>query len=189
MTNEDLNFVIAIASVFTAIGTVSAVIVSLYLARGDKRIILEVLGQFGTEFTLFGISREVESTDLVYFTITNLGKRSAIINLIEFQIGLFKKKHLMIIFDPLDLISTKLPHKLNDGEQAIFRMKPEDFCNETILKYVKVGKWKRKFNFIQICARTSSRNKFTSKLERNLLELLINKKLGITSLISKKSIE
>ncbi|MEW6194691.1 MAG: hypothetical protein AB1521_06030 [Bacteroidota bacterium] len=180
MSNEELNIVIAIASIFTAIGTISAVIVSLYLARGDKRINLEIIGQLGTEFTLFGISRDIDSIDLVYFTVTNLGKRSAVINLIEFQIGLFKKIHLMIIFDPLDLLSTKLPHKLNDGEQVIFRMKPEDFCNETILKYVRVGKWISKFNFIRICVRTTSKNIFTSKLDKNLLGLLINHKLGIT---------
>jgi len=98
----------------SAIGTISAVIVSLYLARRDKTVRLQVsAGHRILVIPGMGGPRE----EYMVIQVVNIGHREAQITGIGWEVGLFYKEYAM---QPVlnDEFSSPLPVRLKDGEEA-----------------------------------------------------------------------
>ena len=106
-----------------AVGTVGAVIVALWLTFRSDKIKLRVdliEGALASHHT--GNVR-----GLIFFQVTNLTRRPAVIDHLSFRAGLFKKKALMIIPDPDDEDNHPLPAGLEDGMKAHWVFDNDDF--------------------------------------------------------------
>lgn len=141
MDSDTWRFINTFAPWFSALGTVSAVIVSLYLARRNRRLDLKVDVSLQTLTEERGPSR-----DYVTISVVNLGGREATITGIGWKIGVFKKRRFAQI-PGSSPYSTKTPARLKDGETAMFLMPVqrerdteawhlpvEDFGNFPVLK-------------------------------------------------------
>jgi len=174
MTEANLNLVNAIAAIASAIGTVAAVIVALYLARKDERIRLRVSNGIMMAASM-GPVQKVLGLEF-HVSVTNLGRRPASLNGIEFQVGLFKKrkKHFFILF-PMDPYNTTLPKTLSDGEQASFSMAESEF-DRTISDLAKsIGDDLNAFDrlFVKVVAKTTTGDQAKSKLQKGLHKKLV----------------
>ncbi len=113
VTIENYNIINTYATIFAAIGTVSAVILSLYFAYSNRRISLKIhTGIYqGSE----------DNKDFILIKILNTGNRAVSISEhFGFQFGLFSKKNVIIGFKNIDWNqSTRFPCKLYDGDEAV----------------------------------------------------------------------
>ncbi len=112
----------------SAIGTISAVIVALYLARRDKRI-----RPVGSATIYVVLERGTQATpEFVTFTVTNIGTRAFVLTGISWRSGIFKKNHYLVI-PPQNELSTRLPVKLADGDQAAVYIPLLEFRHNSLL--------------------------------------------------------
>jgi len=121
MDDSTLNLVNAIGAVFSAIGTVAAVVLALYLARRDNMIRLlnsvtegELISQTGFR-------------SVIMINITNIGRRPVQVNSLSWRLGFIKKRFYFIKLDQNDLDNHPLPKKLEDGDQAQYFISFQDF--------------------------------------------------------------
>ena len=113
MDRATWQFINSFSSWLSAIGTVAAVIVALYLARRDKRIRLEVSAGIRLIVTQ-GIKGN--PPEFLTIRVTNIGHREAQLTNIGWKIGFFRKKHA-VQTTIRDGISSELPLRLKDGEK------------------------------------------------------------------------
>ena len=113
---QDWRFINSFANWFSALGTIGAVIVALYLARQDKRIRLRVSAGYRN---IISPGTECDPRKYLAIRITNIGHRDVQIVGIGWRIGLFRKFYAdqLIISDGL---SSTLPIKLRDGDEASY---------------------------------------------------------------------
>jgi hypothetical protein len=111
-----LKFINTFAPWLAAIGTLAAVWVALYFARNDKRIRLEVNAGHRLMITQ---GQKGPHPEYLLIRIVNLGHREAQITNIGWKVGLFKKQHA-IQTTIQDGISSRLPVRLKDGEEASY---------------------------------------------------------------------
>ena len=115
-TKETWKFINTFAPWFSAIGTLAAVIVSLYLARKSKEV--KIKASVGHRIII-----EQGSTgphpEYVVIKVVNHGGRITNVTNIGWKVGFYKKRY-GIQTVPLDPYSSKIPVKLNDGEEATF---------------------------------------------------------------------
>ena len=127
----DWRFINTLAPWFSAIGTVSAVVTSLYLARRSDRQMLEVRaglrtiavvrgGSSGVKDYPFFVRPNVFSNQpptVLMVSVTNIGRRTAHLAHIYWQVGRGRS------FDghpPRNELSFEFPIKLADGESAFY---------------------------------------------------------------------
>jgi hypothetical protein len=120
----DWNLINGISGLLTAIGTLSAVIVSLRLALRDTRIRMKVDAGIGKIFPEgIGYERMLQEPDFLIITVTNVGRRVFTVT------GLFWKNRLMpggVFQKPGERpLSAQVPARLQDGEQADFTVNLE----------------------------------------------------------------
>jgi hypothetical protein len=102
------QFINSFADWFSGIGTIAAVIVALYLAAHDRRIILLPRATFITR----------NDGDVIQITVTNRHRRTTRTTAIYWKTGIFKRRLFYLsVADPLRN-SSPLEIELNDGEQA-----------------------------------------------------------------------
>lgn len=116
MDKETWQFINTFAPWLSAIGTLSAVVISLYLATKDRRIALRVDASLKTL-----IQTGARSQDFATISVVNVGRREATITGIGWKIGLIRKTNLFQV-PGAPLYSTRLPSKLHDGESASYFM-------------------------------------------------------------------
>jgi len=113
ITMENYNIINTYATIFAAIGTISAVVLSLYFAYSNRRISLKIhAGMYkGSQ----------DNKDFILIKILNNGNRTVTISEhFGFEFGLFRKKNLIIGFKNIDWNqSTRFPCKLYDGDEAV----------------------------------------------------------------------
>lgn len=126
MEEQTVNVIHAIASVLTAIGTISAVIFALWLARRDNKINLDVSVNI-TRHILIANEPIPDDNEYLSITVTNLGVRDATITSSGWQFGIFKKQSFIQIYDFSNPYITRLPKKLNDGDRAELFISIDDF--------------------------------------------------------------
>jgi hypothetical protein len=86
MTIADINWG-SVADWVSGVGSLSAGIIALYLARASQRIRLK--GYCGLRMSVgFGTTPQ----ELVSFVVTNIGTRGTVVNNISMRVGRFKKK-------------------------------------------------------------------------------------------------
>lgn len=133
MTIADITWG-SVADWVSGLGSLSAGIIALYLARASQRIRLK--GYCGLRMIVgFGTTPQ----EIVAFVVTNIGTRSTVINNISMRVGRFKKKRFAIITMVRDQYSVGIPYPLADGQDAHWgvpldqsRSWIKDLCNDFI---------------------------------------------------------
>jgi len=172
MDRTTWQFINSFSSWLSAIGTVAAVIVALYLARRDKRIRLQVSAGIRLIVTQ-GIKGK--HPDFLTIRVTNIGHREAQLTNIGWKVGFFRKKHA-VQTTMRDGISSDLPVRLKDGEEASYYIPldnrninwMEDFVKDFMSKYPTIIS-----RSIKIIADTSVGTKFESRIEKGLRDRLV----------------
>ena len=117
LTQETWQFINSFAPWFSALGTVLAVFVAIYLARRDRVIRLEVSAGFRYIIT-FEIPGHDLSPELEYLQImvVNVGHRDAQIIKIVWKVGILQKQYFSQLI--VGNMPSPLPIRLHDGEEA-----------------------------------------------------------------------
>jgi hypothetical protein len=124
MDEETWRFINTFAPWLSALGTLAAVITSLYLARRHDRIALKItLGV--REVAVRGGGPE-HGTVLVWLNIKNIGRRSATITSLHWQPVPWSKKGLIWLAQQ-NAYSSRFPVTLGDGEEANYAVPLEEF--------------------------------------------------------------
>ncbi len=113
VTMENYNIINTYATIFTAIGTVSAVVLSLYFAYSSRKISLKIHT---------GIYKgSQDNKDFILIKILNNGNRTVTISEhFGLEFGFFRKKNVLIGFNNIDWNqSSKFPCKLYEGDEAV----------------------------------------------------------------------
>lgn len=125
----------SVADWVSGLGSLSAGVIALYLARASQRIRLQ--GYCGLRTVLgFGTSPQ----EVVSIAITNVGTRSTIINNISMSVGRFRKKRFAIITAVRDQYSVGIPYPLADGQEAHWGIplhKPKSWIDELCDGFVR----------------------------------------------------
>jgi len=155
------------------IGTLSAVIVSLYLARKDSIVRLKVYAGH----RILVAQNQKEQPDFLSIGITNVGFRKVTITGIGWKVGIFKKKYGIQTLYP-NPISDNLPKTLNDGDEArvLIPFKNsqnypnwiDDFPKDFLGKYPKLSSRTLKLQVLTTIGKT-----FEVKIEAGLRQKLI----------------
>jgi len=115
MDIETWKFINTFAPWLSALGTLLAVIISLYLALAEKPIKLKV--RVGHRI-MIEQGGEGKPPDFLYISAINIGHRITAINNISWKIGFWKKQYAVQLIDDNLLYSSNIPVKINDGEEA-----------------------------------------------------------------------
>ena len=120
LRNLDWKLINGVSSLLTAIGTLSAVIVSLWLARRDSRVRLKAHAGIGKILTEGKVYKDAsQEPDFLMITVTNIGRRVVTVT------GLFWKNRLIRLRAVFQIpaeapLSAQIPKRLQDGDQATF---------------------------------------------------------------------
>jgi hypothetical protein len=168
---ETWIFINTFSSWFSAIGTLAAVIISLYLARRERKIQLKVSA--GHRLMLIP-GRTEKPIEYLNIDIVNVGARVANITNIGWSIG-FLRKRVAVQMTIQDGFSSKMPTQLDDGERASYYIPLygeaqwlETFAKDFLGKHPRV--WSRT---IKIIVHTSVGKVFTSRIEKGLRDELV----------------
>jgi hypothetical protein len=160
------RFINTFAPWFSAFGTLLAVITSLYFARRDKRIRLEISAGHRLIVTQ-GIP--APHPEYLNIRVVNVGHREAQITNIGWNVGILKKRHAIQTTIP-NGISSQLPIRLRDGEAADYYIPFNDhsqwarnFKEEMLAPFPRL-----RVHFVRIWVLTSLGSKFDSKIEKGL---------------------
>ena len=153
----------------SAIGTLFAVVVALYLARQDKRI--RLVGS-ASRATIIGASPN-KLDEVVSISVTNLGTRQFTLTGIYWVSFFLKRKHYLQFIDA-NALSSKLPIQLKDGEQATYLIplkewvknaQPELVLGPRFLAFL----WSRLI-FLQVS--TTHGKRYTFRIKKGLHQLI-----------------
>jgi hypothetical protein len=171
MSDLDWEFINSFAPWFSAIGTILAVILSLYYATRDRKIQLKVGAH---RAVLVKEAFENRCTEYMIVTITNCGPRTATITGVFWQYFPLCNKFYRPI-DENEGYSSKLPSKIEDGEQLLFYyVLSKNSINEL---YKTIGAFpKLKLFFMKVRIETSIGKAFTKRADFFLRRLLMKKK-------------
>ncbi|WP_136805847.1 hypothetical protein [Desulfosediminicola flagellatus] len=156
-----------------SLGTISAVITSLYLARRESKINLSVSA--GHRVMIGGGIQGQKDYCSIY--VVNQGFRKATITNIGWRVGLLKKRYAIQQLDPSQY-SSPMPIELKDGQEAKYLIPLHNSSNENdwIDSFVTdfLSKCpKLVVKTIRVQAFTSVGKTFESKLEKGLAKKLI----------------
>ena len=115
------EFINSFAPWFSAIGTLVAASVALYLGVSVRA---EKLNLFGGIRLLVG---DGEATEWVVVKVTNVGHASLIVTGFGWRVGLFKKQHFFQ--KPGSSMSDQFPKRLDPGEEAQVVVAMSDYVN------------------------------------------------------------
>lgn len=171
MNKEFWQFINSFAPWLSAIGTFLAVLVALYFSRKDNRINLKVAAYLGEPVFL---ERPSKKQEFICISVTNVGHRPAILNAIYFENLLKKKIKYFLVSD--QSFSSKIPIKLNDGEQADYYFPLEDFIKGNIDMFKKLilsGVPIFSSRFICVSAKTTTQARFKNRINKYLSKVII----------------
>jgi hypothetical protein len=123
MSRDTWQFINTFAEWLSAIGTIIAVWVALYLAGRDRRIRLVL--QASHEIRMIENTSSLQDT--ISITVTNMERRTATITRVYWKVGIFKKEIFYPYSTGLLDDSSAFPQELRDGEQAHYRYLTKDF--------------------------------------------------------------
>ncbi|SMN17354.1 hypothetical protein CRYPA_1465 [uncultured Candidatus Thioglobus sp.] len=173
MDVEFWKFVNSFAPWLSAIGSLSAVFLALYLSRQDKRVRLDV--SVGHRLIITP-GEPGPHPECLAIKIVNVGHREAQISNLTWKTGIFKKSYA-VQMTTRDLLSSPMPHRIKDGEEANYFIEL-DRNNDWINKFIKdflpnfpsLRLW-----FIRFRVHTSIGKNFSTKLESSLKKLCLDK--------------
>lgn len=169
MDRATWEFINSFAPWIAAVGTLAAVIVSLYLARQDRRIRLDVYA--GIRILTLPLI-DGKFPEYLVFHIVNISRREAQVKGISWMCNFHKVR---VLHNPLkDGLSSELPIKLRDGEEANFfhPLKNSSYLDDIAKAYL--SRYPRLLSyFIKIEVSTSVGVDFKVRIEKNLRERLV----------------
>lgn len=184
MDQETWKFINTFAPWLSAIGTLAAVIVSLYLARSEKPIKLEI--RAGHRM-MIEQGQKGEPTPLLYIGATNRGYRPAIITNIGWKLGFLKNRYAIQMTTGAIQGSSTMPVKIDDGEEAkwLLSLERDDnwvkrFSREFLMPNPRLNLF-----WLRLQIHTSIGKTFNARIEKGLREELL--KECMKQLSAKKS--
>lgn len=160
MNEETWKFINTFAPWLSAVGTLTAVIATIYFSRKDKFLKLKV----NAGLRLIVSPHYPPNTELVCIEVTNIGIRKAKLIGIGLQIGRLKLAHFEFIPHNKDLISSDLPTNLDEGDYANYFFNINTIV-EAMKSYPSINVKNRK---IKIRANTSTGKSFKKGIDKSL---------------------
>ena len=173
MNQETWKFINSFAPWLAATGTISAVVVSLYLARTDRRLRLDVSAGLRL---MISQGDEPPFPEYLSIRVVNVGRRDAQITAIGWKAGIFSRQQAIQTTNPEDRLSSPLPVRLRDGEEANYLIplsEEADWLNSFAAKMIGHSWISVRVYFVKLQIFTSAGNKFQSRIEKGLRERLI----------------
>jgi hypothetical protein len=165
-------FINGFAGWLSGFGSLSAVVVSLYLARRDMRIRLRISADIRQ--IVFSGPPPVKKGEFITIAVTNVGRRSARVT------GLFWKNllipHLYLLQIPGDApLSAQLPARLQDGDEADFTVPVQVFAKNDAAVFCRLLPRPRKLmvQFLRMQVRTSTGEVFGARIDKELKKWLL----------------
>src|SRR4029078_4627353 len=115
MDKETWQFINTFAPWLSAIGTISAVIVSLYFSTKSRRIDLKVDAVLNTI-----VPQGMPNRDYVTISVVNMGHRAATITNIGWRIGFFRKRHFVQVPGVLGGQIQKTSRKISNSDHSLY---------------------------------------------------------------------
>jgi hypothetical protein len=175
MDVEFWKFINSFAPWLSAIGSLSAVFLALYLSRQDKRVRLDV--SVGHRLMITP-GQAGPHPEYLAIKIVNIGHREAQISNLTWKTGIFKKSYA-VQTTTRDLISSPMPHRIKDGEEASYFIELDSnndwiniFIKDFLPNFPSLRLW-----FIRFRVHTSIGKSFSTKLESSFKKLCL-KKMG-----------
>src|SRR5882672_594175 len=171
MDQDTWRFINTFAPWFSAIGTFTAVVVSLYLARKTNWPDLDL--RFGIR--IVGGVLDRPAATVVCLIITNVGHRTTTVNKIFFRALPWRKKGSFWI-PPKNIYSVDFPITLTDGQSATYSSPVPEFETNFVQGFADEqlrgfpGRAIR-LRLLRIYAGTSTGELFRAKPEKSLLRL------------------
>jgi hypothetical protein len=168
--NSNTSFWQIIPLWLSCIGTVSAVIVALYLSRRDRSIRCSANVNISTLVE----QNSTNTEDYLSITVTNIGYRAFVFTGIGWRKGIFKKKYLWQL-PPTNQYSTRGTVKLSDGDEAKYLIPLKDFENNIYPALRVQEKYFKRFlsRFTKIVVYTSIEN-ITLNLNKQFRKILVD---------------
>src|SRR5436190_14573379 len=143
MDRETWRFINSFAPWLSALGTISAVIVSLYLALRTARVRLQIVSGI---YHVARIGQTLaQSAKVIQIRAINTGFREVTIQGIMWRhIGLFRRQNYVTV-PPADPESSKLPKKITYGDEARFLITLPEFeagAQDSIFAIVRKSRWR-----------------------------------------------
>ncbi len=171
LSQDTWRFINTFAPWLSAIGTILAVLVSLHLARRDRRIRLEVSAGHRIIVTP-GVPGPYP--EYLSINIVNVGHRDAQITNVGWKVGILKKKYA-VQTTIADGISSPIPVRLKDGEEAKYLIPLdertnwlENFGKDMLRPFPRILG-----HFVKIQVFTFIGKTFESRIEKNLRVRLV----------------
>ena len=172
LDRETWDFINSFAPWLAALGTIAAVVTSLYLARRSDRISLEL--SLGIRILVVQGGGPGHSTEFVSLTVTNLGRRAGTLIQLFWKIVPWRGGGFIWVA-PENAVSSPLPITLHDGESANYAEPVAEF-------HVKLAEgagehfagragWLR-LQFVRFKVTTSTGHTFSTRPEKSLRNLL-----------------
>lgn len=173
MDVEFWRFVNSFAPWLSALGSLSAVALALYLARQDKRIRLDV--SVGHRLL---VTQGFAGPHPSYLAIkvTNIGHREAQISTLTWKTGIFRKAHAIQTITR-DGMSSALPIHLKDGEEANYFVHLDDehdWLGKFIEDFLPNKYWLR-LKLARFRVHTTIGIEFSTKLEKGFIDLCLKR--------------
>ncbi len=173
MPDQDTwQFINSFAPWLAAIGTVAAVITSLYIALRQERIKIKVRATL--QILLVQGEGPGHGAEYIGFDVTNLGGRTATVTHLFWRTGIFKKRQYVWI-PPENPFSGQIPAKLEDGDRVSFMLEVDTFDSyaKEHMKEALSGWGSLKPRFVRAGVLTSTGGRFESRVGKDLRDHLL----------------
>ena len=172
LSQQQWAFINSFADWLSAVGTISAVAVSLYWASHANRPKAKLSA--GVRLMVTPGSEE-KPPELVAVKIVNTGDRPIRITGVGWSHGFFKRRYCIQLADDGSPFNSPLPVDLNHGQEAQWFV-PTDFGDDGWFKYFSrkfiLPHWRIALATLRVQAHTSTGYSFKAKPESTLLDPL-----------------
>lgn len=173
VAHDTYDVLALLAEWLSAIGTVGAVIVALWLAGRQNRVVAKV---HVSVVNLVGRGQSFSgSPEYFQIAVTNSGLRDLVVAGLTWRLGVFSRERVVVV--PTDPpLSPRLPHRLSPGDTAHFLFPVAMFAEHSVptLRGVWRRRWYRAFFRPRLRAGiyVSTGEELLSKPDANVLSLI-----------------
>lgn len=170
LSKEEWQFVNSFSDWVAAVGTVAAVITSLYLARASQRLRLRV---YAGHRIIVGGQKQENYPEFLTIGVVNKGSRVATVDNVGWRVGFFRKQHMIQVVTG-GTMSSPLPVTLGDGGTAqwLVPLDLEDNWVERFSKDFLLPHWRLTLLTVRLRVFTTVGATFEARLESGLRKKL-----------------
>jgi hypothetical protein len=170
------RFVNTFAPWLSAIGTLTAVIVSLYLARRASRLALRVFLAIIT--TVYQDDYRTQTTEFVKISVVNHGRTAVVTGFGWLWLWGSRKKRNWVILPPVGVDTTRFPKKLEFGEEATILLPTATFNkdSEWFLQAIRSSWFPHlEVRLLRVVVFASTGQRFRVPLDRHLRKFMLDR--------------